>query len=44
MLGEPLARQRCDELLARCDDLLKDYGDEADPLRHLAWYAVHRDH
>jgi len=44
MLGEPLARQRCHELLARCDDLLKDYGDEAAPLRHLAWYAVHRDH
>ncbi len=44
LLGEELARRRCQELLARCDDLLSDFGPEAEPLRLLAWYAVHRDH
>ena len=44
LLGEDLARQRCQELLDRCLELLDDLGDEAEPLRLLAWYAVHRDH
>jgi geranylgeranyl diphosphate synthase type II len=44
LLGEELARHRCQELLARCDDLLSNLGPEAEPLRLLAWYAVHRDH
>lgn len=44
LLGEGLARKRCEELLARCDRLLSDFGPEAEPLRLLAWYAVHRDH
>ena len=44
LVGEELALQRCDELLARCLELLEDLGPEAEPLRLLAWYAVHRDH
>jgi len=44
LLGEELARQRCAELLTRCHELLSNFGPEAEPLRLLAWYAVHRDH
>jgi geranylgeranyl diphosphate synthase type II len=44
LLGAPLARQRCAELLSSCSALLEGYGPEAEPLRLLAWYAVHREH
>ncbi|MEE2827633.1 MAG: polyprenyl synthetase family protein [Myxococcota bacterium] len=44
LLGRDAAQERCEELLDRCLELLADYGEEATPLRRLAWFAVHRDH
>ena len=44
LLGQELAQQRCVALLDRCSELLETYGPQAEPLRMLAWYAVHRDH
>lgn len=44
LLGEAGARERCAALLERCYQLLEGYGPKAEPLRQLAWYAVHRDH
>jgi geranylgeranyl diphosphate synthase type II len=44
LLGEDAALQRAEALSERALDLLRDFGSRADPLRALAWYAVHRDH
>ena len=44
LVGIDGSRQRADDLLARCLDRLAAFDERADPLRRLAWFAVHRDH
>jgi geranylgeranyl diphosphate synthase type II len=44
LIGIEGSRDRAATLLARCQDLLASFDERADPLRHLAWFAVHRDH
>ena len=43
LLGEDASRARALDLLDRCQELLTRFDERADPLRRLAWYAVHRD-
>lgn len=44
LVGIDGSRERAAALLARCLELLEPFDDRADPLRALAWFAVHRDH
>ena len=44
LIGMEASKERCQQLLQRCLHLLADFGEGADPLRWLAWFAVHRDH
>ena len=44
LLGAAAAMERAEALSQRALDLLADFGSRAEPLRSLAWYAVHRDH
>lgn len=44
LIGIDASRARAQELMERALDLLAPFGSEADPLRRLAWFTVHRDH
>ena len=44
LLGAEGAMERAEALAERARGLLSGFGDRAEPLRSLAWYAVHRDH
>jgi len=43
LMGIEGSRSKARELFAQAEDLLAGFDERADPLRHLAWYAVHRD-
>ena len=44
LIGIDASRKRALELMERALDLLSPFGEEADSLRRLAWFTVHRDH
>lgn len=44
LIGIEASRERALALADRALGLLADFGPEADPLRRLAWFTVHRDH
>lgn len=44
LIGIDASRRMAEELMERALELLAPFGDEADPLRRLAWFTVHRDH
>jgi geranylgeranyl diphosphate synthase, type II len=44
LIGIDASRERAAALLRRCLGLLEGFDERADPLRALAWFAVHRDH
>lgn len=44
LIGIDASRRKAQELMERALDLLSPFGEEADPLRRLAWFTVHRDH
>jgi geranylgeranyl diphosphate synthase, type II len=44
LIGIDASRKKAGELMERALDLLSPFGEEADPLRRLAWFTVHRDH
>ncbi len=44
LVGIDGSRERASALLVRCLELLEPFDGRADPLRALAWFAVHRDH
>ena len=44
LIGIDASRRKAAELMDRALELLSPFGPEADPLRRLAWFTVHRDH
>jgi len=44
LIGIDASRERAQALLERCHELLEPFDERAEPLRRLAWFAVHRDH
>ncbi len=44
LMGADAAMERAEALEERARELLDGFGNRAEPLRALAWYAVHRDH
>lgn len=44
LIGIEASRERAEALLERCNELLVGFDERAEPLRQLAWFAVHRDH
>ncbi len=44
LIGIDASRERAEALLERCHELLSGFDERAEPLRKLAWFAVHRDH